>query len=46
MPNTGIAKVLTARKSQFKVLQYEMKLINLDITRANQANIYLKAEYP
>ena len=39
MSNTGVAKVLTTGKSQFKVLQYEMLEMKLDTTYANKATI-------
>ncbi len=39
MPGTSAAKVSTAGKSQFKVLQCEMLKIELDTTRANEATI-------
>ena len=39
MPNTGVAKVSTAGKTQFKVLQHEIPEIELDTTRTNEAII-------
>ncbi len=46
MPDTGDAKVSTARKSQFKALQREMLEIELDTTRTNEATIYFGSGLP
>ena len=43
MSDTGVAKVLTAGKSQFKALQYEMPKIELDTTYANKATICFRS---
>lgn len=45
MTDTGVAKILTARKSQFKALKDEMREIEIEITRTNEARNSLKAEY-
>lgn len=39
MSNIGAAKILTASKSQFKVLQYEILSIKLNTTYTNKAII-------
>lgn len=46
MPDTGVAKVSTAGKSQFKALQCEMSLVKLDITCANKATICFGSGIP
>lgn len=43
MPDTGIAKVSTAKKSQFKAMQYKMLEIKLDTTCANEITIYFES---
>ena len=40
MLDTNAAKVLIARKRQFKALQHEIPEIELDTTYANKAIIY------
>ena len=47
IPDTSAAKVLTARKSQFKALQCKMlPEIELDITRTNEVTIYFGSGIP
>lgn len=43
MSNTGAAKVFTARKNQFKALQFEILKIELDTIRANETTICFKS---
>lgn len=46
MPNTSAAKVLTARKSQFKALQHKMLSVKLETICANKATIYFENRTP
>lgn len=46
MPNIGVAKVLTARKNQFKALQRKMPKIKLDTTRTNETTISFGSKIP
>ena len=46
IPDTGVAKVSIAGKSQFKALQYKMLKIELDTTRANEATICFRSRLP
>ena len=46
MPDTGVAKVSSAEKSQFKALQREMPKIELDTTRAKEATICFGSGMP
>ena len=44
MLNINTIKVLIAKKNQFKILQYKISEIELNITYANKATIYFKSK--